>query len=57
MVIAIIITVIVTSIIVALWVTQIEKTDTKPFERCMNCPNVWCLNNPDECKGGEDDDI
>lgn len=55
MIIAIIITVVVTSIIVAFWVTQIEKTDTKPFERCMNCPNIWCLKNPDECKGEDDD--
>lgn len=56
MIVAILITFVVTSIIVALWVTAIAKTDTKPFERCMNCPNVWCLKDPDTCEG-EDDDI
>ena len=47
---AIVVMILLLSITVWFWVDCIDKVDLKPFEKCMKCPNVWCLKNPDYCK-------
>lgn len=53
---ALVVMVLLLSITVWFWVEKIDKADYKPYEKCMKCPNIWCLKNPDYCEGDDDND-
>lgn len=52
---AVVVMILLLSITVWFWVDCIDKTDTKPYEKCKKCSNIWCLKNPDYCEGDDND--